>query len=55
MRGHARALLAEVLALAGKRAEAASTAAEALAVHDAKGDVTGGAMLRRQFGSMGIG
>ena len=55
MRGHARAFLAEVLALAGKRAEAASTAAEALAVHDAKGDVTGSAMLRRQFGSMGIG
>ena len=55
MRGHARAFLAEVLALAGKRAEAASTAAEALAVHDAKGDVTGSAMLRREFGSMGIG
>jgi len=51
---YARSGLAEVLSLAGKRGEASATAAEAIAIHDDKGDVTGSAFLRRRFESMGI-
>ncbi len=52
---HARtATLAEVLALGGKRDEAAEVAAAALALHDAKGDVAGVAALREQFAQAGI-
>ena len=55
MRGmYARSGLAEVLSLAGKAEEAAATAAEAIAIHDDKGDVTGSAFLRRRFDAMGI-
>ena len=55
MRGmHARSGLAEVLSLAGRADEASATAAEAIAIHDDKGDVTGSAFLRRRFGGMGI-
>jgi hypothetical protein len=54
MRGHARTGLAEVLALAGKREEAVAIAAECIAIHDGKGDVTGSALMRRRFEGMGI-
>ena len=50
----ARSGLAEVLSLVGSADEASATAAEAIAIHDDKGDVTGSAFLRRRFGGMGI-
>jgi class 3 adenylate cyclase/tetratricopeptide (TPR) repeat protein len=54
MRAHARTGLAEVLALAGKREEAVTIAAECIAIHDDKGDVTGSALMRGRFEAMGI-
>jgi tetratricopeptide (TPR) repeat protein len=46
--------LAEVLALAGRTEEAARAAADALAVRDEKGDVTGAARMRERFSSLGL-
>jgi len=54
MRAHARAGLAVVLALAGPSNEAVAIAAEAIAIHDAKGDVTGSALWRQRFQRIGI-
>jgi tetratricopeptide (TPR) repeat protein len=44
--------LAEVLALAGRTEEAERVAAEALAVRDEKGDVTGAARMRELFSGL---
>ena len=49
-----RGVLAEILARRRMTDEAAAVAAEALALHDAKGDVAGAAMLRDRFASVGI-
>jgi tetratricopeptide (TPR) repeat protein len=46
--------LAETLFLAGERAEAASVAAEGLAIHEAKGDATGAARTRELFARLGL-
>jgi tetratricopeptide (TPR) repeat protein len=57
--GETRALslryLAEVLALAGRAEEAERVAGEALAAHDAKGDITGAARMRELFANLGLG
>jgi len=45
----ARGTLAEILALRGKRGEAAAVVTEALAIHEAKGDAAGVAVLRAQL------
>lgn len=54
MRAHARSGLAAALAIAGKEEEAAATALEAIAIHDAKGDVSGSALLRLRFEAAGV-
>jgi len=50
----ARGTVAEILALCGKHDEAAAVAAEAIALHDAKGDVAGVASLREQLTRAGV-
>jgi class 3 adenylate cyclase/tetratricopeptide (TPR) repeat protein len=50
-----RGTLAEILSLRGKRDEAVAVAEEAVALHQAKGDVTGVAVLREQMVRAGIG
>jgi class 3 adenylate cyclase/tetratricopeptide (TPR) repeat protein len=56
--GETRALslryLAEVLALAGRTEDAERVAADALAVRDEKGDVTGAARMRELFARLGL-
>ena len=54
MRTWVRVLLAETLALADRPAEASALASEALAILDAKGDLTGGARLREHLDRSGI-
>ena len=49
-----RGVLAEILALRGKKDEAAMVAAEAIAHHENKGDVAGVAVLRKRFADVGI-
>ena len=49
-----RGSLAEVLWLAGKQEQAATIASEAIAFHEAKGDVTGVAALREQLARGGV-
>jgi len=49
-----RMWLAESLAIAGRNAEAAENAARALAIHEAKGDLTGGARARERLDKLGI-
>jgi class 3 adenylate cyclase/tetratricopeptide (TPR) repeat protein len=51
---YSRAALAEVLALRGRSDEAATGAAEALAVHRAKEDVAGAAVLHDGFSRLGV-
>ncbi len=50
----ARGSLAEILALCGKRDEAAAVASEGVAIHEAKGDVTGAAAVREQLSRAGV-
>ena len=50
----ARETLAEVLALGGRTDEAREVASQAIALHDAKGDVAGAAALRAQLAVVGI-
>jgi len=54
MRTWVRMLLAETLALAGRPAEASALASEAMAILEAKGDLTGGARLREHLDRSGI-
>ena len=49
-----RTLLAETLTRADRPAEASAIASEALAILDAKGDLTGGVRLREQLDRLGI-
>ena len=49
-----RRYLAETLFLAGETAEAERVAAEALAIRDRKGDVTGAALVRELFQQLGL-
>jgi class 3 adenylate cyclase len=51
---YSQAVLAEVLAIRGQRDEAVAVAAEALAVHLAKEDIAGAAVLRGDFLRVGI-
>ena len=44
---------AEVLATAGKQDELASTARDVLAIYEAKGDVTGHAVVRARLAALG--
>jgi class 3 adenylate cyclase len=53
LRSRVRLALAEVLALAGREDELAVTAAEILAIHEDKGDVTGGTWARRRLEQLG--
>jgi tetratricopeptide (TPR) repeat protein len=53
-RALARRYLAEVLAVAGRTPEAEELAAEALAIRDAKGDVTGAVRTRQIFERLGL-
>ncbi len=50
----AREPLAEILALAGSEIEAASVAADAIAIHQAKGDVAGAAAIRERLATMRV-
>jgi hypothetical protein len=54
MRSWVRALLAETLTRADRPAEARALASDALAILDAKGDLTGGARLREHLDRSGI-
>jgi tetratricopeptide (TPR) repeat protein len=54
-RARARLMLAETLALAGRRDEASHEAVAGLAHYDAKGDVTGAARARERLATLGIG
>ena len=54
LRAWSRIWLTESLATAGRNAEATETAARALAIHEAKGDVTGGARARERLDKLGI-
>jgi len=55
LRGNrSRGVLAEILARRGKADEAVAVASEALALHEAKGDVAGAALLRDRFAAVGI-
>jgi tetratricopeptide (TPR) repeat protein len=49
-----RLVLAETLALAGRTDEAAESGAQALAIHEAKGDVTGAARARERLAEAGV-
>jgi class 3 adenylate cyclase/tetratricopeptide (TPR) repeat protein len=53
-RAWARLMVAETLALGGRSPEAVEAAAEALAIHEAKGDVTGAARARERLVELGI-
>jgi tetratricopeptide (TPR) repeat protein len=53
-RARSRAVLAEVLHRAGRSDEARSMASEAVAVHEAKEDMTGAAWLRAYLANAGI-
>ena len=53
-RSYSRAYLAEVLALSGRSGEAASVAAEAFEIFEAKGDVAGAAQFRARLSSLGV-
>jgi len=53
-RAWARLMLAETLALAGRMAEATEPAAQALAIYEVKGDVTGAARARERLTGLGI-
>ena len=54
MRTWTRLLLAETLSLAGKAEEGSAVASEALAIHDAKGDLTGAARMRERLAEIGV-
>ena len=54
MRTWARVLLAETLTLVDRHAEANTLASEAVAILDAKGDLTGGARLREHLDRAGV-
>lgn len=53
-RSWARLMLAEALELAGRTAEAAQLSAQAVAIYEAKGDVTGAARARERLAELGI-
>ncbi|MEX2613939.1 MAG: AAA family ATPase, partial [Gaiellaceae bacterium] len=53
-RAFVRALLAEVLALAGKTEEAAVSAQDGLSIREAKGDIAAAARERRRLSELGI-
>jgi class 3 adenylate cyclase/tetratricopeptide (TPR) repeat protein len=53
-RANSRAFRAEVLARAGRHAEAAQVASEAFEIFEAKGDVTGAAQFRSYLAGIGV-
>jgi class 3 adenylate cyclase/tetratricopeptide (TPR) repeat protein len=53
-RSYSRAYLAEVLAMSGRREEAAEVAVKAFEIFEAKGDVTGAAQFRSRLSSLGV-
>jgi hypothetical protein len=53
-RGSSRTRLAEVLALAGRSAEASEAAASGLGHYDTKGDISGAAVARTRLAALGI-
>jgi class 3 adenylate cyclase/tetratricopeptide (TPR) repeat protein len=53
LRGEERMALAEVLSTAGEQDELTSTARDVLAIYEAKGDVTGHALVRARLAALG--
>ena len=54
LRAWSRLWCAETLAMVGQTGEAAQLSAQAVAIHEAKGDVTGAARARERFAGFGI-